>query len=72
MANYFSVQDRPDLGGVMFTRIVDPATAAVAAKDVVYLDADPTGTWQDPPAVCKKIPAVTSKLQCLVAYTPAP
>lgn len=65
---YFTVKDRPDLSGVMFTRIVDPATANVETSAVVYLDADPTGTWQDPPAVCKKIPAITSKLQCLVAY----
>ncbi len=72
MANFFTVQDRPDLGGVMFTRIVDPATSAVPAGNVVYLEADPTGTWQAPPAVCNKIPAITSKLQCLVAYTPAP
>lgn len=68
MANFFSVQDRPDLSGVMFTRIIDPATSKIPAKDLVYLEADPTGTWQSAPAAALKTGAVTSKFQCLVPY----
>lgn len=56
MSNFFYVQDRPDLGGVMMTRILDPAEA-YQAENVIYV-ADPeviAGTWQPLPTVCEKI-----------------
>lgn len=69
MADYFAVNDRKDLGGVVYSRIFDPA--AVAGAKVVYLEADPTGgAWLPPPAVVKdKTGAtITSKLEYLVPY----
>lgn len=70
MANFFHVQDRADLGGVLFTRIFNPADMPAAA-DIVYLSADPDGTWQPLPPACDKINAtgISNKMAVLVPYT---
>lgn len=69
MANFFHVQDRKDLGGVLFTRIFDPA-AFGDARNIVYLTADPAGTWQPLPKACDKIDAtgISNKMAVLVPY----
>jgi len=71
MANFFHVQDRADLGGVLFTRIYDPALMP-RASEIVYLAADPvTGTWQPLPPACNKIntTGIVNKMAVLVPYS---
>ncbi|MDU4109275.1 MAG: hypothetical protein E7H74_18520 [Escherichia coli] len=69
MADFFRVTDRKDLGGVLYSRIFDPAASSGAGR-LVYLDNDPTGgSWLPAPAVLSKTGiTVTSKLEYLVPY----
>lgn len=71
MADFFRVMDRPDLGGVVYSRLFDPAAPSGGnAGETVYLDADPTGgAWLPPPDVVEKTGAtVISKLEYLIPY----
>lgn len=66
---FFSVKDRPDLGGVLLTRIQNPGD--VDNISVVYLDADPTGgAWLPLPSVLSKVDvgAMESKFAYLIPY----
>ncbi|AZF88771.1 hypothetical protein sortregn_14 [Escherichia phage sortregn] len=55
---FYHSQDLPERGGVLLTKIADPGSAQVQARDLVWLDADPTGgSWEPLPAVFDKVDA---------------
>lgn len=68
---FYHSLDLPERGGVMLTKITDPATSVVPSLSLVWLDADPTGgAWEPLPAVFSKVDAsgLANRLSYFIPY----